>query len=116
MAKDIKKQQNKKIVLKEKGLMKRVEIEKITYLKCNRYLTTVHIKDEKKVAVCKLLKEFEMILPKQDFIRVNHRTLVNIDKIIGLEYREKRCIYLEDNTEIPVSVRKLKAVKAIFKN
>jgi len=57
------------------------QITDIIYCEADSNYTILHLVDDKKITVSKTLKEFEIILPKSDFCRIHHATLVNLNHI-----------------------------------
>jgi len=116
MKKNFISQKEEKVVLKEKSRSTIVDMEKITHLTCDGYLTTIHAIDRENVTVSKLLKHFEMELIEYGFIRANHNTIVNISKIDTFQEGKKRRILLIKTVEIKISRRKMYIFKTIFEN
>ena len=109
-------QSDKKLVLKEKNTIKQIDMDKITHLMCDGYLTSVYTIDNKTITVSKLLKKFEIELSQYGFIRVNHNALVNVHNIVEFQKGYKRCIILSNKKEVKVSRRKLCLLKEVFNN
>ena len=74
---DFSNQTNKKIEVIEKTKTRLIDIETITYLDCNGYVTTIHLLNFETYSTSKLLKCFENELKEYGFIRANRSTLVN---------------------------------------
>lgn len=82
------------------------DINNIMYICAEGSYTEVFIKGKRKELVSKNLKEFEDILPPNQFCRVHHSYIVNINYVT--KYFKGRGGYLEmeDGTTIGVSIRK----------
>ncbi|MEI6349283.1 MAG: LytTR family transcriptional regulator DNA-binding domain-containing protein [Bacteroidota bacterium] len=103
---DFNNQKNTKLQLTEKNKSIFVEIEAITYLQCDGYITSIHLINEETVVVSKLLKHFEKELSVVDFKRVNHSTLVNLKHVTSIHTENgQKLINIKDAT-IKVSRRK----------
>lgn len=60
-----------------------IKISSIIYIKANDGYTSIHTKEGKKPLIRRLMKEWESILPEEQFLRIHHSTIIN------LEYMEK---------------------------
>ena len=116
MEKDYSFQRDKKVILKEKGKTKQIDMENISHLTCKGHLTTIHTIENESTTISKLLKYFEIELAEYGFIRVNHNTIINIKNISGFKCGNKRCVILENNLNINISRRKMHKFKSIFMN
>ncbi len=117
MNKDHACQRDKTVIVKEKGEIHQVEMEKITHITCEGYLSSIHlINREEPIKVSKLLKLFETELLEFGFLRANNNTIVNIKNIASFKNRDKHTITLRSNKQIKISRRKLYLFKAIFKH
>ncbi|MBN2682293.1 MAG: LytTR family transcriptional regulator DNA-binding domain-containing protein [Bacteroidales bacterium] len=114
MKKDFSCQKNKKLVLKEKGKTHFVDLDIITHLSCEGYITKIHSIDNEEIIVSKLLKHFEIELAEQGFIRANHNTIINMSKIDSIQTSRKRTVKLINGMEINISRRKLCNFKSVL--
>jgi two-component system, LytTR family, response regulator len=101
------KQKGQKVIIREKCETKFVEMEYITHLHCEGYLTTVHTTNSKQLTVSKLLKEFENDLADFGFVRANRSTIVNMAHVVRINTRGKRIIELTNNEIIHISRRRM---------
>lgn len=104
-------QKGKKIAIKQRDSVQLCDIDKITYLECNSYITTVHQIDENPLSVAKLLKDFENDLIEFGFIRVNRSELVNLAHVRKYSGGSKRILELTNGYEINVSRRNVFKIK-----
>jgi DNA-binding LytR/AlgR family response regulator len=81
---DFSKQRDKKLVIKTRNKTWLVNIESITHLTCDGYITRIYFVDQKVITVAKLLKEFETELQDYGFLGANYHTIVNIKHITGM--------------------------------
>jgi two-component system LytT family response regulator len=65
-----------------------------------------------KIMVSRVLKEYEEMLEEFGFIRVHKSHLVNINYLERLEKNRGCYVVMKDKTEVPVSVRKKRAVNS----
>ena len=115
MNKDYVCQRNKTVIVKQRGETHQLEMEKITHITCDGYLSSIHLIDkEESIKVSKLLKLFEEELIEYDFIRVNNNTLVNIKNIASVKNKEKQIIINSTNQQIKISRRKLHLFKSFL--
>ena len=98
---------DRKITLKEKGVIHLVEIDNITHILCQGYLSTVYTTNNGNITVSKLLKQFEEELSNMGFMRINHNAIVNCLYVDKIKRGTKRTITLSNNhVEIKISRRK----------
>jgi len=118
MSKDHSIQQNKTIIVKEKGKTHQVEMEKIMYISCDGYLSTLHLhkNSEGNISVSKLLKNFEHELADYGFSRVNRCTLVNLKHVKYYDCKRKPFLSLVNDEQITVSCRQRSRIKQIMDN
>lgn len=106
MKHDYNNQLNIRLRISEKNKSSWIEIENISYLICEGYLTRVHLICSKTFTCSMLLKQFEEILAEFGFIRANRNTLVNYRHVNCLIFKKgKRSIFV-NNFEIKVSRRR----------
>lgn len=74
-------QKGKKLTIKQRNNIQLCEIDKITHIKCDRYISTINLINSENIKVSRLLKEFELELFEYKFVRVNRSTLVNVAHI-----------------------------------
>ncbi len=96
---------HKKIVLKTINTLYVYEIEKIVRCESDRNYTNFYIDGEEKITISRSMKEFEDMLLEFNFMRIHNSHLVNLNYIKRFLKDELICV-LEDNTRIPVSIRK----------
>lgn len=102
------------IVLKEKKTTHYVEINQITHLTCDCYITTIFTDNGEKVVVSKLLKDFEAELEQYGFIRTNRNAIINHRYIKRYERGGNRTVYLRNNITLKASRRGLMKLKLIL--
>ena len=99
-------QKNTKLQLVDKHKSIFVEIESITYLHCDGYITSIHLANDETVVVSRLLKHFEEELAVVDFQRVNRSTLVNLKHVNSIYTENGHKMIKVKDTIIKVSRRK----------
>lgn len=104
-------QKGKKITIKQRNNIQLCEIDKITHIKCNGYISTINLINSENIKVSKLLKEFEHELIDFIFIRVNRSTLVNVAHITKYNGGCSREIVMINGEIITVSRRNVFKLK-----
>ena len=78
--------------------------------------THVYLSGDKKLIVCKTLKEYNDLLIDRDFIRTHQSHLINRHKITAWIKTEGGAVAMEDGSQIPVSrQRKDEVLKLLMK-
>lgn len=116
MKKDFSCQKDVKVILKEKGKSKLIDMDKITHIICDGYITTIYTTVNEDITISKLLKHFEIEFAGCGFMRINRQTLVNLKNVESINYGQKRNLVLVTGTIINVSVRKIVLLKKQFQN
>jgi two-component system LytT family response regulator len=98
-------QKGKKIAIQQRSIIHWCEIERIIYLKCDCYLTSVILCGGEKITVSKLLKNFEMELEDFGFVRANRSFLINMAYVKKFLGGTKRIVELTNGEVICVSRR-----------
>ena len=81
-------------------------IEEIIYGEAASSYTILHLVNQKKLTVSKTLKDFENILPEDQFCRIHHSTLVNMKHIEKYVRGEGGYVVVTGGTPLNVSRRK----------
>ncbi len=106
--------EHKKIVLKTSDDIHLVKVSDIFRLESEGSYTSFYLNDGKKLLVSKNLKEYEDLLGDYGFFRVHHSHLININFIERFHKANGGVIYMTDQSEIPVSVRKKEGLLRLF--
>lgn len=106
-------QKGQKIILKTKNISHILNMEEVTHLICDCYLTTVYTTSGKAFIVAKLLKEFEVELNDFGFVRVNRNAIVNVLLVASYENGRKRVLALPNKTIICISRRGMARLKEV---
>jgi len=114
--KSIKKSKEQRyILIKNKGVIKKINIEDISHITCSGYLSTIHLlNDNKNYSHCKLLKEYEVELMGKGFYRINRNTLININYIFEINFINKPILELINKLKFRVSKRRKKELLLII--
>ncbi len=99
---------NEEIVLRLFDSYQIIRYNELMYCKSDSGYTTFFLKDGRNFLVSKSLKEYESILPKNNFFRTHQSYLINLNFIDRFE--KGGSVFLKNEIEIPVAVRKKEAL------
>jgi two-component system, LytTR family, response regulator len=111
---NIKRNEERRLVIRTSEDIFLVPISEITHLESDGAYTHIFRTDRKRITVSQHLKHFEEMLMEQSFFRSHQSHLVNIRQIDGFKKNDGGYIILKDGTSIPVSHRKRDALFALF--
>jgi two-component system, LytTR family, response regulator len=99
-----KQEDNKNLVLinHSKGFTL-VDFRDIIWLEASDNYTNLYLNGQKKIIASKTLKEFETILPDQDFFRIHRSALINIHYMKEYTNNEGGEVILSEGTHVQVS-------------
>jgi two-component system LytT family response regulator len=80
-----------------------IDFRDIIWLEASDNYTNLYLNGQKKIIASKTLKEFESILPDQDFFRVHRSALINIHFMKEYTNHEGGEVILSDGTHVQVS-------------
>ncbi|MCF6367207.1 MAG: LytTR family DNA-binding domain-containing protein [Bacteroidales bacterium] len=95
----------KKLVLKTEHNIYIVNVCDIIHCESDGNYTSVFVKNEKKIVVSKIIKEFEELLKQNNFLRIHQSHLINLNHLSSYDKYTSR-VTMDDNIKLPVSVRK----------
>jgi two-component system LytT family response regulator len=95
----------KKMVFKTLERIYTVNINEIIRMESDGSYTSVYLTDGKKILVSRLLKEFDVLLSAEGFLRVHQSHLVNMEFVFCFE-KQQNHIVMQDESIVPVSSRK----------
>lgn len=75
------------LFVRDKGCLRRVKFKNVLWLKGDGNYTTLVTKD-KVYSLRNILKEFEAILPEDEFVRIHKSYLVRLDRITTISPKE----------------------------
>jgi len=101
---NVKPEENKNLVLinHSKGFTL-IDFRDIVWLEASDNYTNLYLNGQKKIIASKTLKEFESILPEQDFFRVHRSALINIHFMKEYTNHEGGEVILSEGTRVQVS-------------
>lgn len=104
---------NNIIAISTKQGLNLIDINQIIYCSADGSYTKIHVKGNKMISVSKCLKSVEGILPKDQFIRVHHATVVNLFQIS--RYSKTEGLIMHTGEKLVVSVRKSSQIYKLLK-
>lgn len=107
---------NQRIILKDKYGMQITTVQEIIHLEADDYYTKFFIQDQTPVVVSKPLKEYEAILPKDQFFRCHKSHLVNLDYVMRYDKKDDNVLILKNGNLVPVSRRRLESLMNRLEN
>jgi two-component system LytT family response regulator len=110
------KNENEKIVLKTFECIYLIAIKDIVRCESGGAYTFFYLKDEKRITVSRLLKEYDELLKDQGFYRVHQSHLVNINYIDRFDKKQGGFLIMKDGASVPVSYRKKDNLLKMFSN
>lgn len=116
MALDFSNQKEKKLSITEKRRTKFIDIDAITHLQCDGYITIIYLNNNESIAVSKLLKLFENELTEHGFLRANNNTIINTRYITGIYSKSDGKVVEINNLQIKISRRRLFLFSNLIKN
>ncbi|MBC7417635.1 MAG: response regulator transcription factor [Pedobacter sp.] len=85
---------------------KMINVADIVYIEADSNYSVVHLNNEDKITVSKVLREFEELLPSAQFLRVHKSTLVNLDYLVEYNNKNGLQILLTNGVSLIVSRRR----------
>ena len=102
--------QTQKLMLRDKYGMQITAIQEIIHLEADDCYTKFFIQDQEPVIVSKSLKEYELLLPKDQFFRCHKSHLINLEYLLRYDKKEDNILILRNGNQVPVSRRKLEVL------
>ena len=86
-----------------------INVNEIMYLKASGNYTEIYMVNKQKHLVSRNLKEYDDMLSEQNFFRIHHSSLININCIQSYVRGEGGYVIMNDGTSLDVSRRKKEA-------
>lgn len=96
----------RKIVLRDSNTIYIVLLNTIIRCEAADNYTTFYCTNQKPIVVSKPLKEYDLLLTSQNFLRVHQSHLVNLNHIQQFNKKEGGSLLLTDGSNVPVATRK----------
>ena len=95
----------KKIVLKTEQSIFIVDVSDIVNCESDGNYTTFYLKNDKRIVVSKIIKEFEELLKNNHFFRIHQSHLINLNCLTAYD-KQTGYVIMKNNKMLPVSLRK----------
>jgi two-component system, LytTR family, response regulator len=92
-----------------------VDFKDIIWLEANDNYTNLYLNAQKKIIASKTLKEFEVILPSNDFFRIHRSALINVNYVKEYSNNEGGEVILSDGTHVQVSKARIQEFAEFIK-
>lgn len=76
--------------------------------------STIHLNGESSLFICKKLKQLELILPMEYFVRVHHSHIINMQYVEAYLHKNGGQLLMSNKQLVPVARRRKKLVLAWF--
>jgi len=106
----------KKIVLKTAESIHIVNVPQIIRCEADVNYTVFHLSGKQKLLVSKPLKEYDELLTHTGFFRPHQSHLVNLEHILRYDKNDGGYLVMDDNSLVPVSVRKKDELFRLFES
>jgi two-component system LytT family response regulator len=93
-----------------------IDYHDIVWLEANDNYTTIYLKTDKKIVASKTLKEFEVILPTNEFFRTHRSTLINVAYIKEYTNNEGGEVILSNGAHVQISKARVQEFADFIKN
>ncbi|MCZ4245783.1 LytR/AlgR family response regulator transcription factor [Pedobacter punctiformis] len=96
----------RKLTLPHGQGFKMIDIDDIIYIEADSNYSVFHLNNQDKIAVSKVLREFEELLPSDQFVRIHKSSIINLNHL--KEYNSKNGLqaFLKNGDSINVSRRR----------
>lgn len=106
---------NNKVIIASIDKTDVVKTDDIVYLKSEGRYTTFFLKNNTQIVASKNLGEYNTILPQDNFFRIHHSYIINIDFLDQLIRKNSCLCKLKSGVELPVAVRRQDALHEFLK-
>jgi two-component system LytT family response regulator len=106
----------KKIVLKTAESIHIINVSQIIRCEADVNYTTFYLQGGEKLLVSKPLKEYDDLLSQAGFFRTHQSHLVSLDHMLRYEKTDGGYLVMDDNSAVPVAVRKKDELFRLFEN
>jgi len=95
-----------KLAISSQELTEFVDIDSIVRLEAAGSYTNVFLSDGNKILATRILKDFEMLLDEDCFVRVHNSHLININYLQKFIKKDGYTVILQDGSKVPIAVRR----------
>ncbi|WP_029284300.1 LytTR family DNA-binding domain-containing protein [Pedobacter sp. R20-19] len=85
---------------------KMIDVDDIIYIEADSNYSVVHFADQDKITVSKVLREFEELLPSDQFVRVHKSSIINLNHLKEYNSKNGLQVFLKNGESINISRRR----------
>ena len=93
-----------------------LQISDIIYFEANGAYTYLHISGSRKILASRNIKEYEEMLPPEQFFRIHNSYMVNLNKIVRYNKGRGGTVTMENGVELEVATRRRTELIEKFKS
>lgn len=83
-----------------------INIESIVRLEAEGSYTNIYLLNHRKIVVTKPIGDYENMLLNNDFVRVHHSHMINLQHIIKITKTNGFAVQMSDGYSVPIAVRR----------
>ena len=96
----------KKLTLPYGQGFKMIDVDDIIYIEADSNYSVVHLSNQDKITVSKVLREFEELLPSDQFVRVHKSSIINLNHLKEYNSKNGLQVFLKNGESINISRRR----------
>ncbi|QPH39778.1 LytR/AlgR family response regulator transcription factor [Pedobacter endophyticus] len=96
----------KKLTLPYGQGFKMVDVDDIIYIEADSNYSVVHFSNKEKITVSKVLREFEELLPTDQFVRIHKSSIINLNHLKEYNSKNGLQVFLKNGESINISRRR----------
>lgn len=96
----------KKLTLPYGQGFKMVDVDDIIYIEADSNYSVVHFSNKDKITVSKVLREFEELLPGDQFVRIHKSSIINLNHLKEYNSKNGLQVFLKNGESINISRRR----------
>lgn len=85
---------------------KMIDIDDIIYIEADSNYSIVHLNNHDKITVSKVLREFEELLPGDQFVRIHKSSIINLNHLKEYNSKHGLQVFLKNGESINISRRR----------
>ena len=100
------KKQPRRLTIPTTDGLRFIDLSDIIYLEASNSYTNIYLSNDQKFLVCRTLKDFEEILPRENFLRIHHATIINKEHVEKYIRGDGGQVVMRNGNVLDVSKRK----------
>jgi len=85
---------------------KMIDVDDIIYIEADSNYSIVHLSTQEKITVSKVLREFEELLPTDQFVRIHKSNIINLNHLKEYNSKNGLQVFLKNGESINISRRR----------